>query len=460
MTDTQLEQIPSILKSIVASVDDEEEEKAASASGSAATDPSTAAATSPGGSPGVLDKFLARLELYTSFSDSSCEDDDEHLGDEPVANLMLLMPNDPSAAEDHQVEQDERSAMTAPVPEHHKMVVDIKRSQSLQIVGFSAPEEEDKHESSSPHTDTTVTSSPGGSPGALDKWLDHERPELHPSPSESTGALAIPALMRAESVPNLLLHAFSKDEDRDDTRSVASEPVSPEYIRIGRLLGDEEESKGESSSNEFSTIKWNDRENSVDLEEELLKAEAERGSEVPHLEEDSDGKIVTEPAPLPIPDDIANLLINVDYVSKLDSISGIGDLSSVGQRVTKDVAKDVFCQRVVPLEIPVDPKPEDVSTLYGGKYDDNATYDDYTHVSDKEQAPWVETSDGDVEQGRRIRVGTRARADAGAQTRQGAGATSSWFGSYFDGITKLELAFLALAGVSLTALAALLVLFL
>jgi hypothetical protein len=201
--------------------------------------------------------------------------------------------------------------------------------------------------------------------------------------------------------------------------------------------------------------------NSADLEEELLKAEAERGSEVPPLEEDSDGNIMTEPAPLPIPDEIANLLINVDYVSNIDSISGIGDLSSVGQRVTKDVAKDVFCQRVVPQEIPVvNPKPEDVSTIYGGKYDDNATYDDYTHVSEKEQAPWVEVNGDDVEQGRRIRVGTRVQAEAAAQTRQEPDTSSSWLGSYFNGITKLEIAFLALAGMSAAALAVLLVLFL
>ena len=58
-------------------------------------------------------------------------------------------------------------------------------------------------------------------------------------------------------------------------------------------------------------------------------------------------------------------LENVQYVTSFDVASTEGDLSTVDQAITKEMAADVFSKRIIPICIPAECQ-EDVSTLCGG----------------------------------------------------------------------------------------------
>ena len=130
------------------------------------------------------------------------------------------------------------------------------------------------------------------------------------------------------------------------------------------------------------------------------------------------------------------LLENVEYVSSLPHASSCTDLSTLDEPITKEMAKEVFSRRIVPVELHVSANQSgDISTLYGGKHH-NVDYDD---EEDNEEA-----HDIDVEQGQN-EVATTVEV------------SFPWYQRYLGQRSRVELFFMFVIGISSSILILLLV---
>ena len=129
------------------------------------------------------------------------------------------------------------------------------------------------------------------------------------------------------------------------------------------------------------------------------------------------------------------VLENVEYVCSLKNASSFNDLSTMDEPITKEVAKDVFCKRIVPLEIPVNEGPSDVSTIYGGKHNNAVEYEE-----EDDPVP-------DVEQG----------VHATTTSSQAVEVALPVWRRYLGARSALELFFICLIAVSSTALVVLVI---
>ena len=126
-----------------------------------------------------------------------------------------------------------------------------------------------------------------------------------------------------------------------------------------------------------------------------LSFEQAPGLQQEHIEifHQYDEEIQAENSPPSTPERLVVLrqfvLENVEYVSSLPQASSsyTEDLSTIDEPITKEVARDVFCFRIAPVEdVPVDGSPsEDASTRHKG------------HTSAEEQKG---ESEYDIENGR------------------------------------------------------------
>lgn len=247
----------------------------------------------------------------------------------------------------------------------------------------------------------------------------------------------------------------SFDNASVDGSSISSGSVKSnlQEVALSTLLGEPDSATATGSSSGFLSLAVSGSSLSSNQSAPILTLTVSRASEAlreltngiqqtPEIQREKEKpatpeteKPVNEPPPYRV------VLENVEYVTSLPHASSCTDLSTMDEPITKELAKDVFSRRIVPMEIPVaNNNASDISTLYGGK-----------HQASVEAAEEFEDESDviiDVENGQ-----PETATVVAAQVQ----VSFPWHQRYLGQRSKTELFFISVIGVSSTILIVLLV---